>query len=535
MSRFRADPATLTPRAFEQFFRSAAVICCAWMGLVLCRVVARLISVGPGARGTAGLIELTAAVNAFWLIAGPALAAIYYGSLVPRESTSRLATVRGITLTAVAALAVMSLEPIWYARTLHAFHGSPMPWNEAVISRGDVNTLLIALILAACWLYNGFSSTLADQRQRAELEAVLVDAELRALTLQLQPHFLFNTLQLAAEAAYDEMGAARRIVRDLQTLLRRSFEFEERSLVRVSEEVDFLQSYVAIQRRRFGSRLCVSLVVDADARDLLLPPLLLQPLVENSIRHGIGPLVRDGRIDVAVRREHGELRIDVRDNGVGFAARNSSATPPGLGLGVTRRRLQALFPNGHVFVTEDIPTGGASVTIIVPAIPDGVGGTAIPLPRATSPTRRETAPSSMGVVALALGAPLFIASVVGALATHRDPASTGRLVTPFVAMWIPFQVLLLALVVVVWRARGVHRWLQQRDVEAAALRASIATMRTRIATIESGKSIMLSALDCLMDVRDPHEFDRRVLDSCDQVRSSLAVPFSVGHVPASVS
>src|SRR5262249_21905681 len=148
----------------------------------------RLVSVGAGERGTLGLICLTASVNAYWLIAGPVLARVRRFAVRKWNQPIALAVVGCVGIGALLA------EPMWYGPVLRLFSGVPLHWGEAVLSRGDVNLLVVALILAAGWVADGFERALDRQRQRHELEAVLADAELRLLALQLQPHFLFNAL-----------------------------------------------------------------------------------------------------------------------------------------------------------------------------------------------------------------------------------------------------------------------------------------------------------------------------------------------------
>ena len=499
----------ITPRT-----RAILSIVGAWAALVGCRVIARLISVGAGERGAVGLTVLTAAVNAYWLIAGPSLARFR------RFALTRWPRLHANLAVAAASLLVLLAEPAWYGPVLRTFNGAPLPWREAVVYRGDVNLLVVAVILAAGWLRDSFDRARERQRQRGELEAVLAEAELRSLALQLQPHFLFNTLQLAAEAAYDDITEARAIVCELQTLLRRAFELEEHSLVPVADEIEFLRSYVAIQQRRFGSRLRVSIDVDRGADDLLLPPLLLQPLVENSIRHGIGPLARDGRITVVVSRDDEHLLINVRDNGIGFAA--SARSGVGLGLGVTRRRLDALFQERYSFDAGEASEGGASVSIVIPQMRRDAALTGSRRPeeiRRVDPRGRSVA----AVVAIAVGSALVLIDVLGSAYLFESRSrTTGAIAPASVAMWMPAQLLAFVLGLVLWRGRSVRRWLQHRDVETIALNDRIATTREKVAALRDGRDVMISALDRLAVAGDARAFDDLTLSAAEIVRSLLA-------------
>ena len=500
---------TLPPRT-----RALVSIGLAWLALIGCRVVARLISVGAGERGAVGLAILTAAVNAYWLLAGPVLARFR------RLAFARWSRAHAAVAVGAAAVVVLLLEPAWYAPVLRAFHGAPLRWREAVIYRGDVNLLVVALILSAGWLRDSFAQATERQRQRRELEAILADAELRSLALQLQPHFLFNTLQLAAESAYDDIAEARAIVAELRSLLRRAFELEERSLVRVADEMAFLQSYVAIQQRRFGSRLRVVVDVDADVGDLLLPPLLLQPLVENSIRHGIGPLARDGRVTVVVSTDDEHLLISVEDNGIGFGA--NAGTGVGLGLGVTQRRLDALFPSEYTLDVGRAREGGARVSVVIPQVRSENAA-------ATSILRHDTTPladlrgRSVATVAIGVGSALMLTDVIGSAYLFDSTSHAPHAITPVpIAMWIPAQLLAFALGLVLWRGRGVRQWLQRRDVETLALNDRIAATRDRVAALREGKDVMISALDRLAVAGDARAFDDLVLSAAAAVRALLA-------------
>jgi hypothetical protein len=489
----------------------------AWTALVACRVIARLISVGAGARGAFGLVVLTVAVNAYWLFAGPLLARLRRFSLRNWNRTMALGAIG-----ALAAVVVVG-EAAWYRPVLRAFNGAPLPWREAIISRGDVNLLVVALVLAAGWLSDGFERALERQRQGRELEAVLADAELRLLALQLQPHFLFNALQLAAEAAYDDIAEARDVVRDLQTLLQRAFELEDRGLVPVAEEIEFLGAYVAIQQRRFGARLTVDVRVASDVRGFLLPPLLLQPLVENCIRHGIGPLARDGRIVVSLHRGNEHLLIRVFDNGVGFAPSLRSNASFGLGHGATRRRLDALFPGRYAFDIGNGHSGGAIVSIAIPIV--------------ESDTRIRPAPDALrieshdaverpwlggAIAAIALGTLLMLVDVFGSALLLEAATHSTAVVRAPIAMWVPAQLLAFALGLVLWRGRGVRRWLQRRDADTRELNARIAATRETVLELRSGKDVMIGALERLAGAVDAREFDDLTLSAAEAARTLLA-------------
>jgi two-component sensor histidine kinase len=194
------------------------------------------------------------------------------------------------------------------------------------------------------------------------LETQLVQARLDALVGQLQPHFLFNTLHTISAFVLEDPKQANRMIARLSELLRQSFNRERGPLVTLEEELELLDHYVAIQEARFGDRLRVTFRVDPRAASAVVPTLLLQPLVENAIRHGVVPNGKVAEISIAAVREGERLHLEVRDNGPGL---NGSASGGGLGLANTRARLQELYGPSHRFeLTNAPPPGGGALAVI---------------------------------------------------------------------------------------------------------------------------------------------------------------------------
>src|SRR5213593_2641025 len=198
----------------------------------------------------------------------------------------------------------------------------------------------------------------------ARLETQLVQARLDALVGQLQPHFLFNTLHTISAFVLEDPKQANRMIARLSELLRQSFNRERGPLVTLEEELELLDHYVAIQEARFGDRLRVSFRVDPRAASAIVPTLLLQPLVENAIRHGAVPNGAVAEISIAAVRAGDRLHLEVRDNGPGL---NGSSRGGGLGLANTRARLQELYGPSHRFdLTNASAPGGALAVIDIP-------------------------------------------------------------------------------------------------------------------------------------------------------------------------
>ncbi len=202
------------------------------------------------------------------------------------------------------------------------------------------------------------------QLSAARLETQLVNAQLQVLKMQIQPHFLFNTLHAISELVHEDPEAADHMITRLGDLLRQSLVSSGNQEVSLKQELEFLSAYVEIEQTRFRDRLTVSTSVAADTLDARVPNLLLQPIVENAIRHGTAPQQAPGFIHISARRENGSLRIEVSDNGRGLPA----GSPPreGVGLGNTKARLKQLYGATQRFDLRNSETGGAIATIIMP-------------------------------------------------------------------------------------------------------------------------------------------------------------------------
>lgn len=197
-----------------------------------------------------------------------------------------------------------------------------------------------------------------------KLQEGLAEAQLLNLRTQLQPHFLFNALHtVGALIRRDDREGAIDTLVSLSDLLRRSLSHAADDEVTLREEIDFLHVYMQVQRARFGSRLRTTVDVAPDMWEERVPFLLLQPLVENAIHHGVESGVGEGEVGVRARREDGLLHILVEDRGPGFDEEDIGA---GVGIPNLRRRLAALYGERARLVVEDRAEGGASVSVVVP-------------------------------------------------------------------------------------------------------------------------------------------------------------------------
>jgi LytS/YehU family sensor histidine kinase len=209
--------------------------------------------------------------------------------------------------------------------------------------------------------------------REAELRGELARAQVQALERRLHPHFLFNALNTISSVMYDDVAGADRMIAGLSELLRQALRSGEAQVVSLAEELQLLERYLAIMRARFSDRLTFAVDVEEQARTAMVPPLLLQPLVENAIRHGANPASHRVNAALCVRREGQSLRVEIRDDGRGLA--EGSDAKEGVGLSTTVRRLTALYGDAHTFSLQNMAEGGLRVTIELPfqrAEPAGV-------------------------------------------------------------------------------------------------------------------------------------------------------------------
>ena len=250
-----------------------------------------------------------------------------------------------------------------------------MAWPDAMglaplhetLKGGFLWSLLVYLLVVGSWQAVQYSQQyLASQLRVERLERNFSEARLNALRMQLDPHFLFNALNTISSLVVAQPKLARGMIEQLGDLLRLSLESGRRQQVRLGEELEFLGHYLAIQKTRFGDSLHVVVDVPAPARDIMVPSLILQPLVENAVRHGLSPRPGGGTVWVQATVDVAMLSITVEDDGIGLGD-NWTDDRVGLGLGVTRERIAVLHPTQEAGLRIGPREGGGTrVCVSIP-------------------------------------------------------------------------------------------------------------------------------------------------------------------------
>lgn len=237
--------------------------------------------------------------------------------------------------------------------------GRPGPFSFLKI---HLTLLTYWAIVAAIHIVRYYRIARARELRAAQLEMELARAQVEALKMQLHPHFLFNTLNTVAGLMRDDPDAAELMLAKLAELLRRTLETADLQELPLAEELEFIEAYLTIQRLRYGDRLRVSIDVDAAVRQARVPSLILQPLVENAIGHGIAEKPGPGRVEIAARREGTELVITIVNDG----PRLPATVREGYGLRNTRSRMLALYGDCGSFSFGPQPDGGAVAALRIP-------------------------------------------------------------------------------------------------------------------------------------------------------------------------
>jgi two-component system LytT family sensor kinase len=353
-----------------------ALIFAAWAVFGLLLAHQSYIQSAIGGRPMPLIVALRPAVLEAVLWAFTTLAVFWVARRFPLERGHLL---RGIAVHLVAAVTIA------LARTgVMIVLGWNLPWVRArdfsmqFWGTSSQNLLIYALLLGIAHLMLYYRRYREREQAAAQLARGLTEARLQALKMQLQPHFLFNTLNAISALIPADAQPARRMVARLGDLLRTSLEHEETQEVTLREELAFLEPYLEIEQARLENRLTVAMNIAPETLDARVPHLLLQPLVENAIRHGIAARIEPGRVEISASRGPDDrfLQLEIRDEGPGGPTDQGrallEAAAPGLrsrrGVGLTniRSRLEQLYGREHRFTLENHADGGVLVRISIP-------------------------------------------------------------------------------------------------------------------------------------------------------------------------
>jgi len=230
-----------------------------------------------------------------------------------------------------------------------------------------MDTLIYLMLLIGGSAYYGYQRARQHLLRESRLEAQLARAQLEALRLEIQPHFLFNTLNsIAALIRLKDHDGALKMLLGLSDMMRSTIERPKNHLVTLSAEIEFVKRYVDLQHARFADRLHVRYEIEDRCNEVTVPTFLLQPLVENALRHGAAPRAATCHIQIGASADSGRLRLWVKDDGVGLPHDFDLARDAGTGLSNTRSRLAQLYGAAASF---DVRAGDAAGTIVEIALP----------------------------------------------------------------------------------------------------------------------------------------------------------------------
>ena len=323
-------------------------------------------SLGKEAPALATLVALNCAYWYLWALFTPAIVWLSQHFRLERQGIARAVAVHvpSVVLFSLAHIAAMAGVQWWMATAA----GRTFPWWSEVQRTTFQN---FDWEMMTYWAIAGLSHAVLyyrESRERAlraaQLETKLIEAQMRTLQQQLQPHFLFNTLHAISALMHRDVDAADRTLIRLSDLLRMTLENLGAQQVPLKTELDFLTKYLEIEQTRFADRLRVDFDVQPEALDVLVPTLLVQPLVENAIKHGIARKKGPGHIAINAHAAHGKLCIEVRDDGVGLSDTALDALQKGIGVSTTRARLQHQYGADYRFEFHRLPQGLAVIVAV---------------------------------------------------------------------------------------------------------------------------------------------------------------------------
>ncbi len=358
-------------------------------------------SLGHGTTYWRRLVILNTTYWYLWALFTPAIIWLSQHFRFERQGLWRAVLVHlpSVVLFSLTHILTMSGVQWWFARA----QGRPFAWwpeaQKSVLLNFDWEMMTYWTIVGLSHAVLYYRESKDRALRTSQLETRLVEAQLKTLQQQLHPHFLFNTLHAISALMHRDVEAADRTLMRLSDLLRLTLENIGQQEIPLQAELDFLSKYLQIEQTRFADRLVVRFEVQPETLDTLVPNLILQPLVENAIKHGVAKKSGPGHIDISARREGDKLRMEVRDDGVGLSEDALTALQKGIGVSTTRARLQHLFGADYRFEFHRQPSG-LSVVVAIPwqtevramvEATSRAAGTPMDMPRVTAAGRLATA------------------------------------------------------------------------------------------------------------------------------------------------
>ncbi len=358
-------------------------------------------SLGHGTTYWRRLVVLNTTYWYLWALFTPAIIWLSQHFRFERQGLWRAVLVHlpSVVLFSLTHILTMSGVQWWFARA----QGRPFAWwaeaQKSVLLNFDWEMMTYWTIVGLSHAVLYYRESKDRALRTSQLETRLVEAQLKTLQQQLHPHFLFNTLHAISALMHRDVEAADRTLMRLSDLLRLTLENIGQPEIALQAELDFLSKYLQIEQTRFADRLVVRFDVQPETLDTLVPNLILQPLVENAIKHGVAKKSGPGHIDISARRDGDKLHMEVRDDGLGLSEDALTALQKGIGVSTTRARLQHLFGADYRFEFHRQPSG-LSVVVAIPWQTDvrtmaeaasRTGGTQMDMPRVTATGRLAAA------------------------------------------------------------------------------------------------------------------------------------------------
>ena len=269
-------------------------------------------------------------------------------------------------------------EVIWVSCTWH-FRVGNRSWTfrQRLVYFLDselVDNLVIFWVVFFLFRGVGYYQRLREKEYKEmRLETELTNAQLRALRMQLNPHFLFNTMNSISSLMHSDVDSADRMLEQMSSMLRMTLDRGDARLIPLTDEIEFVQMYVSIQQMRFTGKVHSYVAIDPEVLDALVPTMILQPLMENAYVHGVAMTRGEAFLGIEAQNQNGQLRICVRNSGRGFAAnvspdhdKSSGHEGHGVGIANVKARLELHYGNDHGFTLNEFPDGEVQAILLLP-------------------------------------------------------------------------------------------------------------------------------------------------------------------------